>query len=321
MELTVKQLERLDYRRKRLLERVGELERMLSGRDMRLPPLARTEESGYSEERAWALVEALLAALEQYERYRAYGEDGDPALSELPYQLPEGRRNLFRGFLYCAVRLSAGGPDWLCETRGTFDDLSRFAEGIGYADKIDLCFDELYHRPEMDGFFAWMDSLYEAFTGQEMETIITEEERRAVRKRYQAEIEELEAVWAEQPELSPEEWAELDREWYESLTDEERRENEEELEEWEREERERRAWIEAFPKKETLCQQYLLFRKLYFEEAGRLTLSKSVERLLDIYLHERGKSLFLEDETFFYTYALLNKVIKQVGKTMGMEDA
>jgi len=309
----------MEYRRKRLLERVGALERLLAGRDVALPSWTRPD-GGYSELRTWALVEDLLDALEQYERYRTCQEDGDPALSELPYRMPEGLRKCCRGFLYCAVRLSASGHYWLCGAKGTFNDLLYMAEGIGYTDKTRLCFDELYDRPVMEGFFAWMDTLYEAFTGKGTETIVTEEERQAVQKRYKAEIEEREAVWSQEL-LSPEEQAEIDRQWYESLSDEERREVDEESEALAQEEQDKQAWMEAFPEKEMFCRQYLLFRRLYFQEAAWRTLPQGVEHLLDIYLYEQGASALLKDDAFFYTYALLGKVLKQAREAMGTGDA
>jgi len=326
MDMTIEQMRILEYRKERLRDTLRELELLLSGGNVSPKPWVQTKTGQYSEKRAWALVEELLAALEKYERYCncSYNEDGNLHLAELPSRLPERSRDFFRSFLYCAVfAASAGVCHWIPDrlygaAKGTFHDILVLAEQTKYDDKIELYFDELYSSSFAEGTFAQLDDLYEIFSGEKIETTIPEEDRQTVIRRHQGEIKELEELWAGCLDISPEDQEMADREWYDSLSSEEY----EEYEEWEKEarwlEEARQAWLEEFQEKEDFCRQYLLFRKLYFEETARYNLARKVEGMLDIYLYEQGKSAFLKDDTFFYTFTLLKKLLDQAqsfGKT------
>lgn len=318
MKLTVKQMKSLEFRKGRLLEKVEALDRLLSGRDVSLLPLVRTETGRYSEKRTWALVEELLAALEKYRQYLRH-DDQDDETELAPYRLPEQERSLYRSFLYCAIRMAAGNPWWIRGSywpKGTFGDILALAKQTGYERKVDLYFDELYARGGMWGFFAYMDDFYEALTGQKISTTITEEEQLEAREWHQKEVQEWEE--SEDEMFSPEELEKIYMEEYESLSDGEKQALDEEAEQNRKDAQEKQAWVRAFPQKESFCQQYLLFRKLYFQNWSGL--ADSIEHMLDIYLYEHGASRLLEDDTYFYAYALFNKLLKQVKDLAEAED-
>jgi len=322
MDMTANQMRVLEYRKERLRDASRELELLLSGGDVSPLPRVQAETGRYSEKRAWALVEELLDALESYERYwdRACSEDGDVPLAQLPYRLPERSRAFFRCFLYCVVfTASAGACPWLPAclpgAGGGFHDILLLAEQTRYEDKIELYFDELYNRPLMEGTFARMDDIYEMLSGEKITAAIPEEDRQTVLRRHPAEIKELEELWAESLDVSPKEQEKASQDWYDALSDEEREAAEEE-ERWIEEGKQ--AWLEEFQEKEDFCQQYLLFRKLYFEEDVRKDLARKVEGMLDIYLYEQGESALLKEDHFFHAFALLKKLLEQVrgfGKT------
>lgn len=317
MELTMKQVERLQYRKERLAEKANRLEFLLSGRGVSLLPLVRTKGGRYSEKRAWALVEDLLAALEKYEAYLQCledEEDEDRPLAEIACHLPEQEQAFYRSFLYCAVRVAESNPFWIWGRRGVFHDILDLAESAAiYREKIELHFDELYWGPsgEPSGqFFDCMDRLYEAFTGTPVTDALPEEDRREAEERVRARKKKDEEDWAaflEDAGMTEEEYEAANLEMLEQFGGI----VEQGPVEAQRDERQKQAWIKAFPNKEALCQQYLMCRELYFQ-ADRSQLADNLENMLDFYLYEHGESSYLQDDTFFYAYALLDKVLRQV---------
>lgn len=321
MELTIKQVERLQYRKERLAERASRLEFLLSGRGTSLLPLVQTKTGKHSEKRTWALVEDLLAALEKYEVYLhclKNGVEEDRPLTAADGHLPEQERTFYRSFLYCALRVMENDhPFWIWGREGTFKDLLGLTESAAdYKEKLELHAEELYWGNSGEptgGFFDCMDHLYEAITGRPITDTLSEEDRHAAEERVLTQKKEEEADWAaflKDLDMTEEEYETASREINEQL-------GETLAEEPEREEQapvqkgRNKVWSEAFPNKDMLCQQYLLCRELYFQ-ADRRNLSDRLKNALDFYLYEHGQSSYLEDDTFFYTYALLNKVIKQI---------
>ena len=288
--LTNDQVESLNYRERRVELQLRRMERLFSGRGESLLPFVRGKNGEHSERRTWELVEGLTGALEQTER--------------LP--LSERERSFFRAFLYCAIRISGEGTDWV-ETDGSFEDILKIAEHIWPRDITELHYYELYRSPELDGFFGGMDAVYRLFTGAEITETITTEERAAARARHPEEAAEMEALWREHDKLMEE----LDEEELRLLLTE----TAEPEDEWDiLQERRQREWVDAFAEKESFCRQYLLCRTLYFEAAADegTPLSGRLRRMLNVFLSERGVSSYPDDDRFFAAYALLDETARRI---------
>lgn len=313
MNLTEKQIKSVVYRQEKLMEKIEmlkwQLSGWLSGWDASLLPLVRTETGGYSEKRTWALVEELLTDLDRAQMY--WGEEWRSL------QLREWRRALFKSLLYCVIRVLERVPclqeddndfsrsnSWHLywgRKKVTFADILNLTK-YRYRTKAKLYFDELVFTAAGNDLFGCLDELYEAFSGRDIADTITEEERLELRSQFPWMCERKPNAGDEasrggeirgsgepdeDPPLSGLAWP---------------------------------AWVGAFPQKEMFCQQYLLFRKLYFEGDGDRALSDWLERMLVVYFAERGESRLLDDDVYFYTYALLNKLLKQVKNRLEAED-
>lgn len=346
MEITVKQMQSLEYRRDRLREKIRKLEFLISGKGESFLPLVRTKSGRYSEKRTWALVEALLDALEKYEKYEKWQEDsgdsgwkdGDLPLAKVAYQMPEQNRTFWRSFLYCAVRFAesnpasvwclgtcrpGGLPWWGIETAGTFEDILSLAECVERIARAELHFAELYHPEYLSGFFGWMDNLYQAFAGKPVTDTISEADRLTVRELFPDETAQAERLQAEQPdeqginqlltEAAQAEW--------ETMSEEERRWEDEKEREYFQYEQMREDWLRAFPNKESFCRQYLVFRELFFQVDCRRGFCSILEQAIDVYLYERETSGYMDDETFFSAYGLVNKAVGEIRELSEAEAA
>lgn len=319
MGITAKQIERLEYRKERLLSEARKLEYLLSGRNISLGPKLRGEDGSHSEEKTWDLIEQLIGALEKYEKYTKCDilDEGDVTMEEIDHAMPEEQKRFYRSFLYCALRVIEEGVVWPCEEwmpRSTFDSVLRLVEKTPfYMDKYELYFSELYEFT--NGFFYYMDEAYHSLNGNSIVSTISQADREEVRKRYAYQVNDYEMGVSGREEemensgLSRKELAELERqaaeaEWS-SLSESEQKENQDELRNYE-------EWKERFPEKERFCRQYELCRDLYFERLIRpQELAFQIERMMDVYLLEQGDSRFMDHDAFFYAFALLRRTVKQ----------
>lgn len=89
--MTIENAQALDFRVRRLEEKLAKLESLVSGRSRSLLPLVRTGEKGYDEEKTWRLVDDLLDALETCDGlcacWRIDSADGPPAEADFYRQV------------------------------------------------------------------------------------------------------------------------------------------------------------------------------------------------------------------------------------------
>lgn len=332
MKITIKEMERLEYRKQRLLSETKKLEAILSGRNTDLGPRTSTGPGKHSEKKVWEFVEQMVDALEKYEKYAEYDmfdeAEEDISLEEADGGMTEDRKRFYRSFLYCALRVTREGvlwPDGEWRPKYTFDSVLKLAEKTPfYGDKYELYFSEMYKTS--DGFFYYMDEAYRALTGNSIESTISEEDKEEVKKRYAYQAEDYEmgvSVWREAMEESGCSMEELaafesraaEAEW-DLKSEKERKRSIRERERFEK-------WKEGFPEKDIFCRQYELCRELYFKKLFRPEeLAFQIERMMDIYLYEHGTSRFMDDEAFFYTFTLLKRTVKQAGRALpeGLRD-
>lgn len=314
MDMEIKDIERLEFRKERLLEKSRRLESLISGRSVSLMPLIRTKTGKHSEKRTWLFINALTDALEKYEKYRNLEEEPD-------FELSPEERTFYKSFLYCAIRIAEEKPWWLLMSEGTFDDILKLAENTLYHAKHQLHFYELYKRPALDGFFFYMDELYELFTGTAVTLTIDEEELSEVKRLYASEIEFLDSedpAYLEEYEkaFAGMSSAEITLRELDALSPAQMKEGILEAQRDAKEQEEKQKWAEHFSEKELFCSQYLLCRKLYFETGADHDFPRRIERMTDIYLYEHEISSFLNDELFFSAYAMLRRALRYVDGLM-----
>lgn len=308
-------LETLEYRKKQLEWKAGQVERLLSGREKSLLPLLRDEKGNYSEEKTRALAEELIEALDLYRRFRRYPmAKKDKPLSDLPPALEENERRFFRSFLYCLLRLAEDPPaDLGCE--GTFGDLLDMARDVMfYQEREVFCLDTVFRKNFASDTWRWMDCVREKVTGVSARDAATQEDIDLVEKFYPKEAsgaleeeqfqEELDEEMRRDPALA-EEFSEAKEEW--------------EIEEEKQEEQRRIQWLESFPDKEVFCREYESWKKDYFGLSVRYWLDEWMEEMLEVYLYREGRSSFLADDTYFSAYALLDRAVKQLRKLLDGE--
>jgi len=313
-DLTKLTLETLEYRKKQLEWKAGQMERLLSGRDKSLLPLMRDEKGNYSEEKCRALAEELTEALDQHLRAQDVpAEQRDQPLSDFPPALAEDVRPFYLSFFYCLLRLAENPPPWRFPFKGTFGNLLAMSRDLGqYREKEKFCLDAAFpHRVWSSEVWYWMDRLREDFTGVPAKDTVSEEELDAARERFPDEVAmaEMDACMVLQEKEDPKGWG-ID---------------EEDEDEWEKEERERKKqetekWLREFPDKEVFCREYLNWQKSYFDLYAWSWLEDQVETMLDVYLYQEGSSSFLADDTYFSAYALLDRAVKQLRELLDGED-
>lgn len=154
-----------------------------------------------------------------------------------------------------------------------------------------------------------MDHLYEAITGTPITDTLSEDEYQAAAEQVSARKKQEAEDWAaflKELDMTDEEYVAVNQEFYAQFGGEFAVEAEEEPETVPGGRKKT-----TFPNKEMLCQQYLMCRDLFFR-TDRRDLPDKLKNMLDFYLYEHGASSYLRDDAYFYTYALLNKVIKQI---------
>lgn len=322
MEITVAQMRNVEFRKERLLSKTKRLEYLLSGRSRSLLPEVQTKEGKHSEEKTWQFIGRLIEALEKYEKCHLCDED-DELIEEVDYEMPKAQKAFYECFLYCAIRVAEENPWWVLMTRGSFDDILKLAEQTQYYDdKYELFFQESYKEGEIEGFFFCMDELYKAFMGKEITSTIGEKDLNEMKKRYSYELEMMEfadsdyweAYYEQFGDMSEEEQAEAQ---WKSMSPAERKIALKRAEEKEKREQRKKEWIEKFEEKTLFCEKYEQCRELYFQVVVRpRDLTHKIERMMDVYLYEQKDSSFMDDDIFFYTYALLEQAIGQVNELL-----
>lgn len=304
-EITTQELENLEYRKKRLRGKLARLERLLSGGGAGPLPLVRGEDGKWSEERGRGLVRELLDALDLSLRGRGEEPEAPCPLSRLPPALEPEQRELFERFFYCALRALEAplpGPAWAGPLGGTWAQLVDLARETGYADRYTLYFDEQYRG--VSGLFAVMDQLYEALTGEPAVCRASPRDIQIMEERFEKEI----AAQAELPL-----WDAFPKEVQMAFS--------EPSAPFGRGTEERQAaaldhWRKSFPEQETFCREYLRFRELYFTVEGWRCLGGWTERAADLYLYREGTSGFLNDESYFLAYGLLDRAERQLRRAL-----
>lgn len=300
-ELTTRELETLEYRKKRLRRKLERLELLLSGGGSSPCPLVRGAQGGWAEERGRALIRALLETLDLNLRGQEAQPEEPCPLSQLSPVLTEEQRTLFESFFYCTLRaLEAPVPstDWSGPLDGTWIELLTLARETPYSDRYTLYFDELYQAPA--GIFHCLDQMYETLTGEAAVRRASPEDIQTVRERFQKEIAELDSIpaWEELPE-------EIRMEFSEPFSTEDQAEAEEQAAAL-------AAWRDGFRERETFCREYLRFREMYFGTDVWRHLGDWTEQTVDLYLYREGSSGFLTDDRYFLAYGLLDRAARQL---------
>lgn len=279
------------YRKMRLREKTDQVELLLSGQGESLLPLVRDESGHYSEEKTRALCAQLAD----------------------PLGLDRGKRETLESFLYCALRLIEGDPFSFClaGNRGSFRNLVGLARETDYWDVSELYYDELTAPNTAHGIFPCLDELCKALSGWDAAESISPEARAALPEHLQMELREREALLAEYPDVSDEEYREIEQMRYDALSPEERQWEDEENARFREEEEQKQEWLAGFSDREALLQEYLRFRRLYAQGNLRGTgLGKAAEDAVDLWLYRMKKAYFLEDDRYFYAYGLLDRAVR-----------
>lgn len=279
------------YRKMRLREKTDQVELLLSGQGESLLPLVRDESGHYSEEKTRALCAQLAD----------------------PLGLDRGKRETLESFLYCAFRLIEGDPFSFClaGNRGSFRNLVELARETDYWDVSELYYDELTAPNTAHGIFPCLDELCKALSGWDAAESISPEARAALPEHLQMELREREALLAEYPDVSDEEYREIEQMRYDALSPEERQWEDEENARFREEEEQKQEWLAGFSDREALLQEYLRFRRLYAQGNLRGTgLGKAAEDAVDLWLYRMKKAYFLEDDRYFYAYGLLDRAVR-----------
>lgn len=304
-EITTQELENLRYRKKRLRGKLVRLERLLSGGGTGPLPLVRGEDGKWSEEGGRELVQTLLDTLDL--SLRGQGEETEIScpLSQLPPALGPEQREFFESFFYCALRALESpppGPAWPGPLGGTWAQLVDLARETGYTDRYTLYFDEQYRG--VSGLFAAMDQMYEALAGEPAVRRASPQDIQIMEERFETEItaqEEL-PLWDAFPK-------EVQMEFSEPSTSFDRGSEE-------RQEAAFADWRKSFPEQEAFCREYLRFRELYFTAEGWRYLGAWTEQAVDLYLYREGTSGFLNDESYFLAYGLLDRAERQLRRAL-----
>jgi len=228
--------------------------------------------------------------------------------------LGENEEKFMKSFLYCVLRWGYSGIGVLdsCSGKGNFEDFLERADDISKNanyKEVDFLYEERYLVPN-DPFYIFND-LYVKVMKEPASLSAKEEPLIEMRKKYAAEIEEIEKQWAE----SENEWGEVDEhQLFFDDTDELSRIQQDLYNEEEKE-------IERFVNREVFAEQYRLFRELYFQMDEYLLnrMKYIIEGMLDIYLYQKNLSNFLDDELFFKTFAMLRKTTNHVQKYLPEE--
>ena len=291
MEGNGEERKRLEYRKGRLEDKLSMLERTISGRDVRVPPLVRGPDGAYDEERAWQLVEGLMACLDGAwrEEDRVRGEA------------------LCRSLFYCLLRMAENFPHWV-----TFHPLPARAATDSFQAVVTMAqragetmAQRLYGQPWIlpgDLCASFLEEAYMALRGRQIWEEIPGETFQALLDRYGTPD-------PDSPELTEEELREVlaqDRALMLELDMVEEGPEELDTQAW------KESWAEGFPCQEAFCRACRQVWILSMENRLRSQLPRLAERAVDLLLYRRGLSAFLDDDTFFYTYALVDKVVRQV---------
>lgn len=303
-DLTWRELETLRYRKRRLEYKAGQVEKLLSGRKTSLRPLLQTAGGQYSEEKTRALADKLVDSLDLFLRSSRCRGQKDFPVSKLPPALEEKEAEFFRSYLYCLLRMVECPPPWFLDSRGSFEDLLEMSRDLlEYKEKSVFYLDTVYRQVCASQAWLWMDRAWEVFSGKKMEDTISGEELLEMEKLYPSEIAAAAEEAGRMRELdSDPEYLELYADPDDTWAREERNKSEEkEL-----------AWLESFPEKERFCREYLRWRRDYFDLRIWNRLEEWITAMTDVYLYQEGDSSVLNDETYFFAYALLNRTIKQL---------
>jgi hypothetical protein len=323
-EITDEEIKIMHFRSMKLQEQTEKLELMFSGRGKSILPYIQTEKGRYSEKKTWKLIRQLVSCLERYIQY---------VYEDRTYKLSQLEIEFYQSFLYCTIRGAAFDyPELrIMANCKTMDDICRMAADPGTTrikNAVDLFFEELY-EPVLDGFFGYMDPLYELLSGHPITDTIGEKERQQLIQMYEQKINEYKQDFEDYQEAMRNDFrqegmtdeevdAYIDEEedrmakWYwEHADEEERAQLTREQEDYDRIQAEKKAWASEFQYKEMFCRQYLRYRELYFKVAN-MNFEVNIKRMVEIFLYEEGLSHYRDEDDFLEAYTLLSRVMKQV---------
>ena len=325
----MRQTDKLAFRKKKIKDKVQEIEDLLTGRDNSILPYVVDENGRYSESMSRYFIGRLLDALEQYGKQTGYWSEGS---------MSEVMREYMECFLYCVIRSAASELDWLDDTvwdlpKQSFRTfLDAAVDVTSKEQKAYILYDELYTGVFcLEGLFKYCVPMYEKLTGEDITTTIPKEWLDIVKPMHEADIEYmLEAAQEnefdfEDHELSEEEVAKAYEEYVNNMSPEERREYDE-MTELLDEDQKRRAesekrFVENFLHKDEFIRSFLRYRELYFsdEKLYQNITRKLIEGMLDIYLVKTNMSYLANEEVFVRSYMQLDRAIKNIRHMKGRD--
>jgi len=318
METYLKAIQTLEFRKEKLMEQARRIEHLLSGRYIHYYPFMQEEQGVYSERKTWQMVEELLEKLKQFDKfYVCYDADeeefDDKELKN--YSFGEREEAFCRSFLYCVLRWGYSGAGSHVG-RGNFVDLIEMAEEISKNKRYrieELLYEETYEIP-VDPFYT-LNDLYSELMQQRACDTAKEEDILSMRKKYQAQVEEIEKrLEKEKQEKIALYGGDMTLEEIEEYEEKIMFETADDL--WLEIAEAQQQAIEHFAEKEIFAKQYLIFRETFFQvsELFKGRMKDVIEGMLDIYLNEKNISQFLTDELFFQTYAMISKTVNYVAE-------
>lgn len=310
----------IEFRRNKLRELTSQIERTISGKNHRFAPYISRENGKYSEEKTWQFIDRLMNCLERYLQYKYDGKRD---------VLTDEERDFYRSFLYCAIRgdemMDLSSFDMIhCRTIGDILSLAADPDTIRIGWDVELLFEERFHESALGGFFGRMNEIYAQLKGEHIISTVTEEEWERVRRAYPqfSEMEEqqknasitIEDQLKEEGMTDEEIEAWLDeRDWY-GLEELDWLQEDEFARYMEEQEEIAAALAGNFENKDVFCEQYLLYRKLYFQVDYR-KLPEYIEWMLNLFLHEEDLSCYEEDR-FLTAYIMLKKTAGRIRQSM-----
>lgn len=302
MTLADKEIQQMEFRRKKTEEKIRELENLLDGRQRGFLKQIQDISGNFSEEKLKTFIQDLLDSLERYIRYQRETSD---------YLLVGQEREFYHSFIYCTIRgiaKNAYGPTLWAIPCKTYEDILNMAsdpETMRIHNPEELYYEEIY-EPVTGGFFGYMDEVYQLLTGEDISGTITEEQRAKVYEVYpQAKQldKERKDIEAFEKSISEEEYQQAVDEWNEGGQTAE----EEEMDDFLREIDEgREKWAREFVGTESFCKYYKTYRETYFA-VDRRNFTSNIEGMIDVYLMEQGLSCYGDNNRFLRAYTLVDQ--------------
>lgn len=297
-----KAIQQMEFRKRKAKEKIKELESLLNGRQNSFMEEIQDEAGVFSEEKLQSFIRELLGSLERYVQHKSQNQN---------YCLEEKEREFYTGYLYCTIRGMANntyGPMlWIipCKTYEDIINMAKDPETMRIHTQEELYYEELY-EPETEGFFGYMDTVYELLTGENIGVTITEEQREKVYKAY-PQTKEIDRERDKREDfeksISEEEYDRAVDEWNESGFGAEEKEIDDFIGEIDED---RKKWAQDFIGVDSFCKHYKAYRENYFE-VDRRNFVSNIEGMIDVFLLERGISCFGDKDRFLWAYTLVDQ--------------